>query len=148
MDIRALYEMKRQNFLIGYIQSPDRFDDALAFAYENRIAPIFHEDIMKEVHGEDPFVEAYAVKPDFMLELIKYIDKCWLDKNLDEVEFRKLEDKFGGYKANRIEIIHTVEYARISGRFDDDVYSSIVKDAPIEANSIRSSFSPSEVHFS
>ena len=32
-EIVALYELKRQAFLLGYIQFPDKFNDALAFAY-------------------------------------------------------------------------------------------------------------------
>jgi len=148
MSIKALYEIKRQGFLIGYIQNRERFDDALAFAYENRLAPIFHEDIMRETHDEDPFAEAYAVTAEFMSAVVKFIDECWLNKALDEIEFYKLEDKFGGYKVNRIELIHTIEYARIAGRFDDTVYEAIEKNAPAEANSLDSSFSPTDVYFS
>lgn len=148
MDIRALYELKRQGFLIGYIQNPDSFDDALAFAYENRLAPIFHEEIMRESHGEDLFAEAYVVTAEFMSGVVKFIDECCNNKTLDKIEFSELEDKFGGYKANRIELIRTIEYARISGRFDDTVYSAIEQNAPIEARSLDSSFSPTNVRFS
>ncbi len=147
MKIGALYEVKRQGFLIGYVQDPDKYDNALAFAYENWLAPIFHEEIMRETHGEDPFEEAYAVSADFMKEVTKFLDECWLAKNFDEVEFCKLEDKFGGYNTNRIELIRAIEYARISGRFDDELLGAIEQNAPVEANSIASTFESDEVYF-
>lgn len=147
MDIKALYEVKRQSFLIGYIQNPKHFDDALAFAYEHRIAPIFHEGIMREVQGEDPFEEAYFVSSEFATKVVKRIDELWLAKKYDELGFYDLEDEFGGHHENRIELIRIIEYARISGRFDDTVYKAVESSAPVEANSIDATFSPKDVFF-
>ncbi|MBB3993761.1 hypothetical protein GGR95_001392 [Sulfitobacter undariae] len=147
MDIRAIYELKRQGFLIGYTQNPERFDDALAFAYENRLAPVFHEVILRETHGEDPFKDAYAVSAEFMNEVLDYIDERWRDKKFDELGFYDLESHFGGHHAKRIELIHTIEYARITGRFDDDLYNAVESNAPSEANSIDSTFSANDVNF-
>lgn len=148
MNIHALYEIKRQAFLIGYIQSPERFSDSLAFAYEHRLTPIFHEDIMRETHGADPFAEAYNVPADFMNKVLKYVDECDLAKTLDKIAFSKLENKFGGYKVNRLEIVRTLEYARIDGRFGDEVFAAIEDNAPVEANNIANSFSADKVYFS
>lgn len=147
MDIKALYEIKRQSFLIGYIQNPDRFDAALAYAYEHRIAPVFHEQIAREQYEEDLFADAYAVSADFMDEVYAYMDECDLNNQLHELEFYKLEDRFGGYKRNRIELIRTIEYARISGRFSDNVYKAIEKNAPVEANHLDDKFEPKDVFF-
>lgn len=147
MSIKALYEIKRQNFLIGYIQNPDRFDDALAYAYENRMAPVFHEDIMREAHEEDPFEDAYAVSAEFVKRVLKYIDDLWLEKKFDELGFYDLETHFGGHHEYRMELIHVLEYARIAGRFDDTLYNAVEANAPSEANSIDSSFSPNDVYF-
>ncbi|WP_441460169.1 hypothetical protein [Burkholderia thailandensis] len=144
----ALYELKRQSFLIGYIQNPKHFADALAFAYFNRLAPIFHEDIMREYYGSDPFAEVYAVKADFMNEVLKYVDECEHQGDFTAIEFYNLEDKFGGYKANRIELIHTLEYARIDGRFSEKVWNAIEHNAPSEANRLEQAFSPKDVSFS
>lgn len=143
----ALYELKRQSFLLGYIQNPERFSDALAFAYFNRIAPVFHEDIARETYDSDPFEEIYAVKRDFALTVLKYIDERVLADDLEAIEFYKLEDKFGGYKANRIELIKALEYARIDGRFDSNVWTAIESNAPVEANSLDATFSPQDVYF-
>lgn len=147
MDIKALYELKRQSFLIGYVQNPDHFDAALAYAYEHRIAPVFHEAIMREVHGEDPFAEAYAVSADFINKVLKHIDKLWIDKKFDELGFYDLEGHFGDHHKYRVELIHILEYARISRRFDDALYNAVEANAPVEANSIDSSFSPQDVYF-
>lgn len=143
----ALYEIKRQSFLIGYIQNPGHFDDALAFAYFNRLAPIFHEDIMREKYDIDPFAEVYAVKAGFMNDVLKYVDERDAAGDHAAIEFYTLEDNFGGYKANRIELIHTLEYARIDGRFNDDVWKAIERNAPAEANRLEKAFSPKDVSF-
>ncbi|MFT4079140.1 hypothetical protein [Rhodomicrobium sp.] len=143
----ALYELKRQSFLIGYIQNPENFSDALAFAYFYRVAPVLHENVEREIYEADPFEDVYAVKTCFVEEVLKYIDKCWRDARLSDIEFYKLEEKFGGYKTNRIELLHILEYLRIAGRFDTEVWSAIESNAPAEANSIGSTFSPGEVTF-
>lgn len=143
----ALYEIKRQGFLLGYIQNPDRFGDALAFAYYHRIAPVLHEDIARETYDGDPFEDIYAVKRDFILEVLKYIDERDLAGDHDALGFYKLEEQFGGYKTNRMELIHALEYIRIEGRFDDKVWAAIESNAPAEANSLEAKFSPQDVDF-
>src|SRR5690606_31612017 len=91
MDIRVLYELKRQNFLIGFAQSPKHFNSALAYAYEHRIAPVFHEEITREKYGEDLFKGVYSVSADFMDEVYAYMDECDLNETLGELAFYKLE---------------------------------------------------------
>lgn len=142
----ALYELKRQTFLLGYVQNPDRFSDALAFAYYNRLAPIFHENVARETYDEDPFSDVYAVKGDFISKVLEFVDENDLAGNYQAIEFYNLEDKFGG-RSNRIEILHALEYARIDGRFGQKVWDAIVQNAPAEANRIDDSFSPKDVEF-
>lgn len=143
----ALYELKRQTFLLGYIQNPDRFSDALAFAYYNRVAPIFHENIQREIYERDPFKEIYSVKATFVDEVARFIDESARKGDLTSIEFYNLEDRFGGYKAYRMELIHALEYMRIDRRFDDVVWQAIQRNAPMEANGLASTFSPNEVEF-
>jgi hypothetical protein len=143
----ALYEIKRQSFLMGFIVAPQHFSDALAFAYYNRLAPVFHEQIERELYGVDPFEQVYAVKADFINEVLHYVDEQDLAGNHADLGFYKLEDRFGGYKANRIELKWALEYARIDGRFSAKVWAAIEADAPVEANSLRSNFAPQDVSF-
>lgn len=143
----ALYELKRQSFLIGYLQNPKQFSDALAFAYRHRISPIFHENIAREAYNVDPFAEIYYVKSELISEVLKYVDERSLAGDLGEIEFYKLEDRFGGYKANRMALVYALEYARIDGRFDESVWKAIESNAPVEANQLDATFSPKDVHF-
>lgn len=143
----ALYEVKRQSFLLGYLQHPNLYSKAHAFAVLNRLAPIFHENIAREIHGADPFEDVHAVKADFISSVLKYVDERWHAKDFDALGFYKLEEKFGGYKVNRIELIHSLGYIRIDGRFDDAVWSAVEANAPSEAKPINSTFSPSDVYF-
>ena len=147
-QLTALYELKRQGFLLGYVQNRDRFNDAHAFAYYHRVAPVFHEDIARETHGGDPFESVYSVKRDFVLEVLKYVDGLDQARDYESLAFYKLEDKFGGYKTNRMELIYTLEYARIAGRFDEKFWDAIQADAPAEANQLDAEFSPRDVYFS
>ncbi len=146
--LTALYETKRQGFLLGFMQYPKNFDAALAYAYYNRIAPLLHEEIMRESYnGSDPFTDVYTIKAGFVEEVLEYIDSCNQNQDTDALGFYKLEEKFGGYKSNRIELIHTIEYFRIDGRFDDSVYSAIEANAPSEANQLKKDFSPDNCFF-
>lgn len=144
----ALYELKRQAFLFAYIQNPDHFDDALAYAYYHRVAPIFHETGVKEAYDADPFADIYSVSADFAEAVTKFIDRKWLAQDFAAIAFNRLEDEFGGYKAKRMELIHILEYTRIDGRFDDDVWKAIEHEAPIEARNLDGTFSPDDVDFS
>ncbi|KQW30730.1 hypothetical protein ASE36_00045 [Rhizobium sp. Root274] len=145
--LAAMYETKRQNFLIGFVNNPERFDPALAFAYYHRMAPIFHEDDLRETEGGDPFESIYSVKRQFVVDVTNHIDENWLNRTTDNVQFNKLEDRFGGYKANRMEILVVLEYSRIAGRFDDELFDAVVKGAPIEASKIDATFRPEDIYF-
>lgn len=143
----AIYELKRQSFLFAYVQNPDRFDDALAYAYYNRMAPIFHDTRVREAYGADPFAEVYTVKGDFVDAVTKFIDKKSRAGEYGDIAFGHLEDAFGGYKVNRMELIHVLEYARIHGLFEDDVWKAVEHQAPIEATDLVANFSADDVEF-
>lgn len=145
--LAALYETKRQNFLIGFVTNPERFDPALAFAYYHRMAPVFNEDDLRETEGGDPFESVYSVKRHFVLDVANDVDKNWLEGSLENVQFNTLEDRFGGYKANRMEILVVLEYCRIAGRFDDALFNAVAKGAPVEASKIDATFKPEDVYF-
>lgn len=143
----ALYETKRQQFLTSFIENPSRFSKSLAYAYEHRLDPIFNEAIQRETYGTDPFKEVYAVKGKFIEDVLRHIDTLDLAGRHDELAFYTLEEQFGGYKANRMELIFAIEYMRINGRFDDRVYDAIAANAPSEAKPIASTFGPDDVFF-
>ena len=130
MDIKALYEVKRQIILQGFISHPKNYNAALAFAYEHRLAPVHNEENMREQLGCDPFEEAYAVKAEFMNKVLNHIDTLWLDKKWAELAFRNIEDALGGYKKHRMEIARTIQYARIKGLFDDELYDCLLYTSP------------------
>jgi hypothetical protein len=143
----ALYEIKRQTFLLGFIQHPEKCNPALAYAYEHRVAPLLHDAIAQEVYGFDPFDEIYAVKRDFLNEVFKYLDERCLAKDYEAVAFYSLENKFGGYKTNRGKLIHLLEYLRIAERFDDDFWTAVEANAPAEASPLAKTFTPEDVWF-
>ncbi|MDT4832960.1 hypothetical protein FQZ97_665380 [compost metagenome] len=145
--LTALYETKRQNFLIGFIQNPERFDSALAFAYYRRLAPVFHEDVIREIYESDPFADVYWVKAEFINEVLDHLDELDREGKYDELKFSNLEDKFGGYKANRMELRYIIEYARINNRFSDEMYDAISEMAPVEAKNYAKTFTPEDVNF-
>lgn len=143
----ALYETKRQAFLLGYMQHPDKFDDAHAFAVQKRMAPIFHEGIMRETYDRDPFADVYSIREEFVTEVLNYVDKQWQAEDWESLAFNNLEEKFGGYKTNRMELVYILEYSRIARRFDENLWRAIEANAPTEASPLDSSFSPQDVSF-
>lgn len=143
----ATYETKRMLVLTSFVNSPRLILPALAYAYEKRLAPILHEEIAREKYGLDPFDEIYPVKAEFMHRLLKDVDEKWLAKDFASLAFNEIEDRFGGYKVNRLEIAHTLRYAFLSGSFEDDVWTAIKKNAPSEAYSINRKFEPEDISF-
>ncbi len=143
----AIYELKRQSFLLGFVSNPDHFDQALAYAYDKRVAPLFHEASAYEHYGFDPFEELYFVSRSFVDELTKYIDELERSRDYEALGFYQLEEKFGGYKVNRIELIFALEYTRISRRFSDETWTAISANAPAEAHNFDTAFLPKDVHF-
>ena len=67
-------------------------------------------------------------------------------KDTKGLGFYNLEDEFGG-RGSRVDLIHAIEYCRIDGRFDEDTYKAIEANAPVEANTLRSSYEPEDVEF-
>ena len=147
MTITAVYELKRQGILLGYLQSPENFDAAYVYAVDKRIPPIFHEGIMREAHGHDPFAECYVVTPTFAQSVISFVDECWMNKDFSKVGFYDLESMFGGHHEIRMELIHILEYARIAGRFDDELFEAVEANSPTEAHPLGSSFCAADIHF-
>lgn len=145
--LAAVYEAKRQSFLAGFVGNPEFFDASLAYAYLHRMAPFFHETDVKESYGEDVFDDVYAIKSSFVDGLTKYMDECWRRGDLNALAFSNLEDLFGGYRTNRSEIICVLEYAKINGRFDENVWAAVEQGAPVEALGLKSTFCPEDVFF-
>lgn len=131
--------------LTTFLQHPNKVHKALAYAYEKRMAPIFHEEIARETYDLDPYAEIYAIDADFVRKVSKFIDDHWLAKTLNAVQFNKLEDAFGGYKANRMELAFAIRYMQLDGRFDTTLYQAILKDAPVEAHSILDDYTTNDV---
>ena len=129
----AAYETYRLQLLSQFVGNPDLVAAPLAFAYENRICPVYHHELQIEIHGKYCFEDVFrgARSREFLNELFRYIDDLSRRKNFDEISFTKLEDKFGGYKANRMEIAHGLRYAYLSDAFDREVYSAILEESPM-----------------
>jgi hypothetical protein len=70
----AAFETRRFLYLMAFLQHPEHVNKALAFAWNERICPIYHRTVEREVHGVDCFSEIYEVKEDDIDELTKYID--------------------------------------------------------------------------
>lgn len=136
----AIYELRRQSFLIGYLSKPNKFDKALAYAYQNRVSPIFHQTIEREAHSRDVFESIYSTDSVFVDSVTKHIEQKYHQQDLSKISFYKLEEEFGdpksGFRDIRINLLHALVYTRLSDRFDTSVWHAIMKDAPAEACSL------------
>ena len=144
LNVIRLYEIQRQAYLIAFKQSPDDFSQARAYAYQHRVAPIFDQAALLELHQGDPFEDAYAASSDFANRVTRRVDELWRGEKWAELAFSRLEDEFGGYKAQRMELAAVLGYARLHGLYDDAVWSAIGHYAPIEAT-LPTSFSKDDV---
>jgi hypothetical protein len=139
--LKAIYETKRQGLILAKKNpaTANAIDDATAYAYKNRMKPLFGSDT-----ENDPFESVYEIKTELTDAVTKHIDSVW-DKG-PIPSFRELEDKFGGYRTNRSELISILRYTFLSDRFDDKTYKTILADAPIEAQGINRPFSDNEIY--
>lgn len=145
--LAALYEIYRHQVLSGYASNPSLYDPGLVYAAMHRMAPLFHQSDLKEGYGLDPFSSVYQISEGFIDEVTQYMDDHWRSGTLKELEFSKLEDRFGGYRTNRMKLKHVCNYTRLSGRFDENVWINVERNAPIECKPIASSFTPEDIQF-
>lgn len=143
----AAYETQRMLVLSAFASAPRLVPKEMAFAYEHRLAPVRNAALLREAHGLDPFEDIYPVKGAFMESVIAFVDEKWRAEDFEGMAFERLENHFGGYKANRMEIAHTLHYAFLAGLFDDKVYAAILKSAPMEAHGITRAYGPEDASF-
>ena len=131
--IKAVYETKREQLMLGWLNPNTReyIDDAYAYAYSQRMFPFFHEE---EKHETDPFADVYDIKRNFIDEVTEYLDEFdRMDESNPErqnLNFASMEDKFGGYRNKRVELIVVLRYCFLSDRFMPTLYETILKNSP------------------
>ena len=114
-------------------------DDAYVFAWDVGIFPIFHDD---GLHLS--FREGFAASSDMMNGLMSRLDEHWLAQS--PPTFNALEREMAARDAAdpwpRDMLIHAVRYAFLMNRFDDRLYTGLLKpgDHPTEAGEIMSSY--------
>ena len=144
----AAFETRRFLYLTEFMHYPDHVHTALAFAWSERICPIYHRTLEREAHDVDCFSAVYKVKPDDMDELIQHLNDRRLHTREGEpitgVVFYELEAKFGK-RIDRSGLIDCIRYCFLADAFDDELYRAIEANAPVEAHHLMRDFSPEEV---
>jgi len=135
--LRALLDVKRQQIVLAKRtdHTATLVEDSYAFAMDHRICPIFHID------DADPFDGAYTVGKVFVTDVVTYCDKKWLAG--EPLSFYDLEARFG--RDSRMELIFTLRYAALNGRFDTGFYRGLSANCPTEAHGLNDPFSVAEV---
>lgn len=142
--LKAIYETKRQALLLAYStpSTSATVGKARAFAYSERMCPVFHSHHSPHEGVLDPFDGAYEIPRAFVTEVLDYCDNQWLEKNVPT--FYDLEEKYD--RGKRMALYSILRYAFLSDKFDEDFYTTILSRCPTEAKSIASSSVPFEVH--
>lgn len=142
LAVIASFENHRLSVLNLFLGHADNVDAAYAYAMDKRVAPINHQ-ALRELHGFDPFAGAYFVEAEVVDQISQYLDNNWNEP--DKLRFREIENSFGGHHSKRMELVYAIRYFKLSGLFDGDVYSAILKDAPVESHSIGKPYGPDQV---
>ena len=138
---KLMYNNYKRQMMIIYFQSIDFniVSDSLFYALSHDVYPFFHENEEVEVYAD-----CFCVKKEFVSAVIKHIDEKVLTKDLNKLDFYSLEEKFGGYKQYRSELIHILRYCYLARRFNADVWNKIISDAPAEVGFVTSNFDASD----
>jgi|GEM_PF-2730942 len=132
MLMRAIYETKREQLMLGWLDADKRkyMNDAYVYAHNVRMYPFFQHDATRS----DPFETIYDIKKELVKEVIEFIDKVWLaDKESEDLQFYNLETKFSS-KLDRHTLMCIIRYCYISDRFCDNFYSTAMSNAPVEVH--------------
>lgn len=143
------YEARRSWIIARAKEDLENQDKALVFAYKERIYPVYHHSLEREIFGVDVLEDVFPRNRsrDFLNEVIAYVDSRWMAKEYTELQFNLIENKFGGHKANRLEIADVLRYAYLHHRFDVQFYASVKHRCPAEAQDVDKDLELSELEF-
>lgn len=133
--LKAIYAMKCEQIQIAWLNPQTRkfISNGLAFAASRRMYPYFH------INEADAglFDEAYTVSKDFVTRVVEYIDNIYTNNPMPEdLQFYNLERHFGGHHIYRGELITIIRYCYLSDVFNNETYSMIMSNAPVEAHGL------------
>jgi hypothetical protein len=86
----AAYETQRVLVLNVYANTPQLVPNAMAFAYQHRLAPTRHSASLREAHGLNPLEAFYPVKAQPMESVISLVDEKWRAEDFDAIAFERL----------------------------------------------------------
>lgn len=142
-ELNALYHLHRYQIVLnaknrdGQYQFPANF----LYAVANGVFPFFQQGWAGE---EDPYLECYDVKKEFIEDVLTYMDDLWLKKEPIPT-FYELEKKYG--REHRHDLIAIFRYSYLHDGFDAAFYASLLKptEHPTEASLLCRDFSESDL---
>ena len=135
--LQALFSnYKKQLFLI-YQANPEILSKSFLYAISNDIYPLFNES--KDIQL---YESLFKTDKNMVTTIIRFIDEMWLNK--EYITFYKLEEKFG--RGKRYEIYNILRYCFLDGRFDENLFNDIKKEAPAECKNFDKAFELKELY--
>ena len=110
--------------------------NAYLYAWKHGIFP--HLQTYTEVHA--PFSDCFAVSKQMIEELVGYLDKCWMSKDIPN--FYDLEDRYSVHAGDgdwdRSRLIDSIRYIRLSDTFAEEFWVEFMREDrhPVEASSM------------
>jgi metal-responsive CopG/Arc/MetJ family transcriptional regulator len=110
--------------------------NAYLYAWKHGIFP--HLQTHTNVHA--PFDDCFAVSKQMIEELVGYLNKCWMKKEV--TNFYDLEDRYGVYIGDgdwdRSLLIDAIRYIRLSNTFTEEFWVEFMRghNHPSEASSM------------
>ena len=135
--MQALVEIQRTQIVLAKKNEATEhlIPDSYAFAIDKGLCPFLHTD------DSHPFDAGYRIKREFAGQVLKYCADKW--NNKDSLSFYDLERHFGG--GERWELICILRYAALERRFDNEFFSGLAANCPIEAHGLNDPFLVTEI---
>ncbi|TKB46507.1 hypothetical protein FCL40_17685 [Ferrimonas sediminicola] len=140
----ALFTQQRLQVLSLGVHN-DEYTDAYLYAWYTNVYPFFQDgDGITPSMPQEHYSEQFMVSRDKVDDLSKYLDQCWLDRNVPtfyELE-RKYEVNRGCSDWKRMDLVHICRYMKLDGSFDDEFWAALLTPGqhPSEAASIIRKF--------
>jgi hypothetical protein len=144
-SMAALYQLSRFGVLSAALTPgpAERLDDALVFAWDEGVFPLFHESpLAAAVESE------FDIGRENLRGFMKAIDERWQER--ERPNFYTVEQDYNWREGDfwtRRRMIAAFRYARLSRRFDNGLYEGLVApgEHPIEATEIMDPFDRSTI---
>ncbi|QWW77657.1 MULTISPECIES: hypothetical protein [Rhizobium/Agrobacterium group] len=144
--LMATYEQRRTTMLQAFSNGSENIHKALAYAYQERMAPTRNRSELEKLRRPDPFEAVYAIPSAAVEAAEAFIVHNWDNDAPEKIAFPRIEEAMAPYRLRRWQVGSILQYFWLSRLFlKPEVLAAVRIDVPFECGGIGEDFKPSDV---